>query len=128
MISKSSAITVPLPAMIDDEFLSHQPGIEAVQPADQPSMIAFFVKTLQLYDIINDLLLTLYMGRDDNGQKDQYDFYFGQTESGDIATVYQLDRALMIWGQTLPSHLRLSSLESSRNATFMRQAIVLRAR
>jgi len=121
MISKSSAITVPLPAMIDDEFLSHQ-------PADQPSMIAFFVKTLQLYDIINDLLLTLYMGRDDNGQKDQYDFYFGQTESGDIATVYQLDRALMIWGQTLPSHLRLSSLESSRNATFMRQAIVLRAR
>ncbi|KAI9879911.1 MAG: hypothetical protein M1830_006578 [Pleopsidium flavum] len=127
MITKSSAFTVPLPAMIDDEFLSHQPGIEVAQPANRPSMMAFFVKTLQLYEIINDLLLALYMGRDENGHKDQYDFFFGQSDSGDIATVYELDRALMTWGQTLPLHLRLSSPESSRNNTFMRQAIVLRA-
>jgi hypothetical protein len=91
-------------------------------------MIAFFVKSLHLYSIINDILLALYMGHDDATQKDSYNSLFHKMESSDVARVFQLDQALMIWGQILPPHLRLSSLESAQNNTLYRQAVVCRAR
>jgi hypothetical protein len=128
MISKSLSDEVPLPAMIDDEFLGRQANGVDTQPADQPPMMAFYVKSLHLYSIINDILLALYMGHDDTTQKDNHNSIFYKTKSSDIARVFQLDQALMTWGQTLPLHLRLSSLESAQNSTLYRQAVVCRAR
>jgi hypothetical protein len=128
MISKSLSDEVPLPAMIDDEFLGRQADGADRQPEDRPSMMAFFVKSLHLYSIINDILLALYMGHDDTAHKDNHNSLFHKTESSDVARVFQLDQALMTWGQTLPPHLRLSSLESAQNNTLYRQAVVCRAR
>jgi hypothetical protein len=127
MISKSLSDAVPLPAMIDDEYLSRQADTVDTQPEGRPSMTAFYVSTLHLYAIINDILLALYMGHDEK-QKNKNSSLFHQAESNDVARVFELDQALMNWGQTLPLHLRLSSPESSQNNMIYRQAVVCRAR
>jgi hypothetical protein len=128
MISKSLSDEVPLPAMIDDEFLGRQADGVDIQPEGRPPMMAFYIKSLHLYSIINDILLALYMGHEDATQKDNHNSLSHKTGSSDVARVIQLDQALMTWGQTLPLHLRLSSLESSQNSTLYRQAVVCRAR
>lgn len=128
MISKLLSDEVPLPAMIDDEYLGREANGADKQPEDRPPMMAFFVKSLHLYTIINDILLALYMGHNDGAQKHNHNPLFQLTESTDIARVFQLDQALMTWGQTLPLHLRISSIESSGNSMVFRQAVVCRAR
>jgi hypothetical protein len=127
MISKSLSDAVPLPTAIDDEFICNGVYGPNRQPDGQPSMMAFYVKNLHLYAIINDILLALYVGQD-NRKNDNQHSLFNQAESSDITRVFEIDQALMTWGQTLPLHLRISSLESSRNSTFFRQAVVCRAR
>ena len=49
-----------LPEAIDDEILTSYPDPPAKQPEDKPSHMAFFVHTLQLYEIMGDILTTLY--------------------------------------------------------------------
>ncbi|GMG35555.1 unnamed protein product [Aspergillus oryzae] len=60
MISKASCESVPLPATVDEEYIPTASGVEATQPADQPSVMAFYAKSLELYEIMNDILLSLY--------------------------------------------------------------------
>ncbi len=114
--------------MIDDEFLGRQADGVDTQPEGRPPMMAFYIKSLHLYSIINDILLALYMGQEDTTRKDNHTILPAKTGSSDVARVIQLDQALMNWGQTLPLHLRLSSLESAQNSTLYRQAVVCRAR
>lgn len=128
MISKSLSDAVPLPTMTDDELLNGHVSTLNTQAADQPSMMAFFVKSLHLYGIINDILLALYQGHQEAAQKDIHSSLFHQAETGDIARVFRLDQALMKWAQSLPLHLRLSSLDSAQNDLFLRQAVVCRSR
>ena len=124
MISRSLADAVPLPSMVIPEYLplDNPPGMS---PSPPVSMIAFFVVSVKLYNIINDILLELYTGNDQARSKDQHSL---TSESFDLDTVLKLDRALMIWGQTLPTHLRISSPESLENEIFQRQSVVCRAR
>jgi hypothetical protein len=129
MISKSLADAVPLPAMIEPEGLSYQTSLTSFQPGTPTSMIAFFVHSLQLYNIINDILLELYMADDQGEQKDPHGFAPEQSyQSFDMAAILKLDGDLMTWGRTLPPHLCVSRTESSENIIFWRQAIVCRAR
>ncbi|KAH8588230.1 fungal-specific transcription factor domain-containing protein [Bisporella sp. PMI_857] len=128
IVSKSFSCTVPLPANIDDNLLSDELGICASQPHDIPSTSTFFIKSLQLHDIINDILVTLYFGEDSERHKSSTNLPSPQSQFGDIAKVIQLDRALMNWGQSLPLHLRISASESFSNSTFLRQAIISRIR
>ncbi|OKO97878.1 hypothetical protein PENSUB_9804 [Penicillium subrubescens] len=51
---------VPLPITVDDEFISAASADEPTQPAERPSMMAFYAQTLELYEIMNDVLLSLY--------------------------------------------------------------------
>jgi hypothetical protein len=128
MISKSHADAIPLPETADTGFLS------VVQPElpsnHQPSRIAFFVESLRLYDIMNDILMELYTNTENTTAKDQPGVAAQQTdhESTDLTTILKLDQALMLWGRSLPPHLRISSLESMENVTFQMQSIVCRAR
>lgn len=46
--------------MIDDELLTTFPDPPAEQPDDKPSHMSFFVHTLQLYEIMGEILTTLY--------------------------------------------------------------------
>jgi hypothetical protein len=128
MISKSLSDTVPLPAITDDELLNGHVSTLNTQTDDQPSIMVFFVKSLHLYGIINDILLALYQGHQEAAQKEVHSSLFHQAETGDIVRVFRLDQALMKWGRSLPLHLRLSSLDSAQNVSFLRQAVVCRAR
>ncbi|KAK1252000.1 hypothetical protein MKX08_003187, partial [Trichoderma sp. CBMAI-0020] len=52
---------VPLPVMIDDDFLDSQSEPSITRPDGGTPRIAFFIKSVELYSIVNDCLLELYM-------------------------------------------------------------------
>ncbi|KAF9877422.1 transcriptional regulatory protein [Colletotrichum karsti] len=54
--------SVPAPAAIDDEHLSET--TEAAQPLNRPSYLAFFVHSLQLFDLLNEILAKFYTDGD----------------------------------------------------------------
>jgi hypothetical protein len=128
MISKPLADAVPLPAMVDYEPDSSAMGMLDAHNESRPAMMAFYIKSLHLYGIINDILLALYMGQQRTPQEDNSISLFDRDNSCDITKVFQLDQALMKWGQTMPQHLRVSSYESAQSEIFLRQAVVCRAR
>lgn len=74
MISKASSEAVPLPVAVDEEYISVSSSAEATQPADRPSMMDFSVKTLELYEIMNDVLLSLYKPLPDENAEGIHDF------------------------------------------------------
>ncbi|KAE9376680.1 hypothetical protein N431DRAFT_400970 [Stipitochalara longipes BDJ] len=129
MISKSLANAVPLPAIIEPENFSYQTNLTSLQAGTPTSMMAFFVHSLQLYSIINDILLQLYMADDQGKQKDPHGPAPEQSyQSFDMAAILKLDNDLMMWGRSLPPHLRVSCTQSSENRILWRQAVVCRAR
>ncbi|KAL3484417.1 fungal-specific transcription factor domain-containing protein [Aspergillus germanicus] len=128
MISKASCGSVPLPATIDEEYIASASGAEATQPADRPSMMAFYAKSLELYEILNDVLLSLYKPIPEESPEDIYDFYFNREPSEGELTIFELDRALTRWTRSLPTHLRGDPSPVDGNIIFKRQCVVLRAR
>ncbi|KAL4920044.1 fungal-specific transcription factor domain-containing protein [Aspergillus aurantiobrunneus] len=128
MISKASCGSVPLPATIDEEYIASASGTDIAQPADQPSIMAFYAKSLELYDILNDILLSLYKPVTEESPDDIYDFYFSKSTSDDEITIFELDRSLTKWSRSLPAHLRGETTAGSNGVIFYRQTVVLRAR
>jgi hypothetical protein len=128
MISKGSCGSVPLPATVDEEYIASASGAEAIQPADRPSMMAFYAKSLELYEILNDVLLSLYKPIPEESPEDIYDFYFNREPSEGELTIFELDRALTKWTRSLPAHLRGDPSPVADNIIFYRQCVVLRAR
>lgn len=128
MISKASCGSVPLPATVDEEYIASASEIGVEQPADQPSIMAFYAKSLELYDILNDILLSLYKPVVEDSPDDFYDLYFNRDTSEDELTIFQLDRALTRWTRSLPAHLRGEPVSGSNGIIFYRQSVVLRAR
>jgi hypothetical protein len=129
MISKSLADAVPLPTIIEPESLSYQTDFTSSRPETSTSIMAFFVHSLQLYSIINDILLELYIADDQGKQKNPHGSTPEQSyQPFDMAAILKLDSDLMMWGRTLPPYLRVSCTESSENRIFWRQAVVCRAR
>ncbi|KAE8372401.1 fungal-specific transcription factor domain-containing protein [Aspergillus bertholletiae] len=86
MISKASCESVPLPATVDEEYISTASDIEVAQPADRPSVMAFYAKSLELYEIMNDILLSLYKPVPEESPEDIYDVYFNKETSQDVYT------------------------------------------
>ncbi|CAI7625149.1 unnamed protein product [Penicillium bialowiezense] len=128
MITKTSSGVVPFPAAVDDEFIQPESTLEASQPPNRPSMMAFFGKTLELYDIMNDVLLSLYNPSKDPSAEDIHDFYFNNITNEGERTIFELDHSLSRWTRSLPVHLCGDSAMASANSIFCRQSIVLRAR
>ncbi|KAL4933264.1 transcription factor domain-containing protein [Aspergillus undulatus] len=128
MISKASYASVPLPATIDEEYIASASGTEVAQPGGQPSIMAFYTKSLELYEIMNDVLLSLYTPVPEESFDDAYNFYFNGKATGGELTIFELDRALTRWCRSLPSHLRGEIASVSGSAVFYRQSVVLRAR
>jgi hypothetical protein len=92
-------------------------------------MMAFYAKTLELYEIMNDVLLSLYKPAPDESAEDIHDFYFNNSAGEGERTIFELDRSLTRWTRSLPLHLRGdSSVSAQENPIFFRQGIVLHAR
>ncbi|PLB35594.1 transcription factor domain-containing protein [Aspergillus candidus] len=128
MISKASCGSVPLPATVDEEYIPTASGAEAMQPADRPSVMAFYAKSLELYEILNDILLSLYKPIPEESPEDMYNFYFNKETSEGERTIFELDRALTRWTRSLPPHLRGTTSPETENLVFYRQSVVIRAR
>ncbi|KAJ9488305.1 hypothetical protein VN97_g5000 [Penicillium thymicola] len=128
MISKASSGAVPLPVAVDDEYIPSGCGKEVSQPPDRPSMMAFYATSLELYEIMNDVLLSLYKPISDDHAEDFHNFYFDNVASEGERTIFELDRSLTRWTRSLLPHLRWDSSTVSTNPIFYRQSIVLRAR
>ncbi|KAJ4252010.1 hypothetical protein NW762_011311 [Fusarium torreyae] len=107
-----------LPAMIDDEFLDSQTEPSAIRPDGGPTVMAFFRKSLELYDIINDTLIELYLDPKDSRNK----------EIHHLGLVLGLDQRLVEWVESLPDHLKYSRPVPDEPLAFRRQRVVLRAR
>lgn len=129
MISKVSTEAVPLPILVDDEFLPKDGvSLDSIQTTQPASLLAFYAKTLELYEIMNDVLLSLYKPISDDSQDDIQDFYFSNNTAEGEHTIFQLDHSLTRWERGIPPHLRPGSAAGAGNPIFFRQGIVLRAR
>jgi predicted CoA-binding protein len=110
---------VPLPKMIDDEFLDTQTQPSATRPDGGITIIAFFVKSLELFNIANDIQNEAYWQQ--RGVRDG--------EVNHLISVLKLDNRLVQWAQTLPVHLHYSKcIQEDESLVFRRQRVVLRAR
>jgi hypothetical protein len=118
MIAKWLQTPSGLPAMIDDEFLDTQTEPAAVRPDGGATVMAFFRKSLELYDIINDTLIELYLDPKDSRRKNVHH----------LGLVLGLDQRLIEWAESLPSHLEYSLRAPDEALAFRRQRVVLRAR
>lgn len=62
MISKESCSAVPRPRMVDDMYLSQD--AEGDQPPGCPSQLGLFVMTIELVEILSDILDAFYSDND----------------------------------------------------------------
>jgi hypothetical protein len=141
-----------LPQIIDDELLSSFPNPPAEQPVDKPSHMGFFVYTLQLYEIMGDILVTLYS----TGSKRSVGDKLGpttmdlaqrsqsprpdvdeQNRATNLNSIIRLEMTLSTWEQSLPWFLRLyrererprlNPSDYRSNRILLRQSNVLRSR
>jgi hypothetical protein len=116
MIPKWLSIVVPLPKMIDDEFLDIQDGGSLLRPDNKPCLMEFFVSQLKLHDIMDNILLELYMVQD------------GRQTNADVVTVFKLDEELMNWTCGLSSELQLDAPVDHLGSLRQRLAVVNQVR
>jgi hypothetical protein len=131
MISRSSSISVPLPASVDDEYLSSQPGVDNVQPQGVPSKTEFYLQTLKLYNILEIILSTFYPSGVSECVTSRGDTSTSATlEDLDFNAILRIDTLLDEWHQNIPQHLIWCSEPASPgvNKLFLRQANVLELR
>ncbi|KAL9553656.1 hypothetical protein MBANPS3_003189 [Mucor bainieri] len=132
-----------LPQAIDDELLTAAPRPPATQPASKPSQMAFLVHTIQLYEIMGEILLTLYSDGDtfggavDHASPSARSDIDGDNLATSLNSILKLEMALCSWKQDLPPFLQH---DQSRDAIFqmekdereakklLRQCNVLKAR
>jgi hypothetical protein len=123
MIDNPSSKQVPLPMAVDDQFL------ESGQPADQPAILAFYVHTLGIFEILSRAQKISALIEDEHlEQKDQYRLLFGDSDLANVTSVLEIDQALTNWYRQLPHHLQLRSTASDNMSTVMRQAHITRFR
>lgn len=129
MIGKRSAAAVPLPAAIDENYLSTDPGRRDSQPEDNPSILDFFIQSLGLYRILNEILLNVYAADPQTGANiDEWECFFPRRyDEQKSFSFLDLDRALTVWERGLPRHLIDFNYANSSEIHY-RQAVVLRQR
>lgn len=125
MIFTSVSLAVPYPLAIDEDRLPTNEG-DAVPPINQPSDLHFFIKTLELCKILQDVTngLPSNYPQTVGSVEDIYDHYLDNHLS-----LFETDRKLVIWEKTTPEHLRVEEKRfPDMWPVYARQAIVLRHR
>jgi hypothetical protein len=118
MIATWLSNAVPLPLMIDDEFLNTQRQPTARRSDGETPRVGFFIFSLELYSIVNDFLLELYMNPLSKAGKIRQS----------LSTVMGYDGRLEQWLNSIPEFLRWSPQYPVDDYILQRQRIVLRAR
>lgn len=102
--------------MIDDEFFETQGIGSPIRPDGQPCIMAGAVKAMELYQILDEVLVDLYLNANDS-----------EDTKHRLIRILEIDSKLQMWNRSLPEHLRLEAT-ATRDFLVERQATVLRAR
>lgn len=131
MISRSDALAIPLPASIDDDCLSAEPGKDNEQPPDRPSKMEFFIQSLKLFQITEATLSSMYAG-DSRSDQDGSTQRKPNLEDLDFNTIISIESSLRKWNHSIPGYLKLqfenSELDSFLDPVLKRQANILHLR
>lgn len=102
--------------MIDDDFFETLTEGSPIRPDGRPCMMAFAVKAIELYQILDDILVNLYLTPTKDEELDRK-----------LNQILEFDGRIHAWNKSLPEHLRIQS--ATRNdPILLRQATVLRIR
>ncbi|KAK1536518.1 uncharacterized protein CCOS01_01838 [Colletotrichum costaricense] len=111
---------VPPPEPIDDEYLSE--SSEGLQPSDRPSYLAFFVHSVALFDVLNEILAKFYTEGESVSDK----------TPDSLSHVLQLSSKLDELGHSIPPYLRegadLTRLDEELRGCLQMQANILKSR
>ena len=118
MIASWLSSAVPLPRMIDDDYLDTETTSSAIRPDGEATKVSFFIESSKLYEIVNSSLLELYMNPENSSIESDVD----------LSTVLRHDSELSKWLSLIPATLRHSISNSTEDFILKRQRIVLRAR
>jgi hypothetical protein len=131
VISRVDAHAVPLPACIDDVYLSSLPSQDNHQPLGMISQKEFFVQSLKLYVIMEDILSAMYSGEDSISPVTQSDLTSTERLSRiDFNTLLQIEASLQNWYAALPDMLKAKdcAAEDNTEPILTRQATILQLR
>jgi hypothetical protein len=122
VISKCHALAIPSP------LTTHDSGRNATGVTNEyQKRISFFMKSVELYEIINQIRVTFYSptrpSHSNDGSGSPID-----TSEEDLGSLIGLDKALGKWERSLPEHLRFVRVEEIDNEVFQRQAVILHMR
>lgn len=136
---------IKLPEIIDDEILTTSPHPPAIQPEGKPSQMAFLVYTIKLYEIMGEILLTLYsdnsegfgngntmIDKESHPAKSEID---KQNLAKSLNAIIKLEMALSSWKQSLPPFLQENNYKNDEvladdveKSKLVRQCNILKAR
>ncbi|KAF4955777.1 hypothetical protein FGADI_4349 [Fusarium gaditjirri] len=108
---------VPLPLTIEDEFIFDDRVEE--QPSDGTSRMTFFVKAMDLIQIVRDIKEELYGHREDTQRS-----YQAVHDTGDYRGLRSLESRLLSWHASLPPELIYTTIPTSQSR-YTVQAICL---
>lgn len=124
MISQKFAAEVPLPLSTEN---NNTDGVNAF-PRHDFSRIAFFVKSVELYEIINRMTMTVHSSGSTKGsEKEPCPTQAEDTDQG-LESIIEFDESLSQWEKRVPDHLNIKFLELSTDEINKRQAVILRIR
>ncbi|KIX99976.1 uncharacterized protein Z520_04614 [Fonsecaea multimorphosa CBS 102226] len=130
MISRTDASVVPFPEAIDDQYLSLEIGQDHSQPQGQVSIIEFYVQSLKLYIITEEILSVMYPHEDAASSPTRASSALEKLASLDFNTILRIDSAITNWYKAVPNELKIhsDSLPEPHKAAHARQANILRLR
>lgn len=117
------AVTHGRPPMMSSQLATSLSLPKQLHQHDSTTHTAFFVKSVELYEIIQ----SLYYGADERSRVYAYDGSTLNEHSEDLGMVIQLDRELVKWERSLPDWLRCNTRHTRGEVTH-RQAVVLHIR
>ncbi|KAH7372169.1 fungal-specific transcription factor domain-containing protein [Cadophora sp. MPI-SDFR-AT-0126] len=127
-IQEKDAEAVPLPLVVDDQYINNQ-TTNSRQPTGRPSITAFFVHTIKLSKIIESALRILYTNKWKFPQPTESEkrVPLVPEESNILGNVILLDGQLQSWWRERPIHLSQEPI-IAEGEIFQRQQNVLRVR
>ena len=126
VISSADACAVPLPIAVDDIHLVADMSFDGHQPEGTVSRTSFFLNSLKLVEILEQILSEMYSAR---SAVPGYSNSIEKLLHYDFNTILRIDTLFQEWYDSLPYQLRLGGDKPDvTDPTLSRQARVLRLR
>lgn len=128
-ISARTVPAVPLPFAIDEE---NRYVLQNVAEGQQSYIIDFYISTLRLYEILQDVTFifdsTKLRSRSVDGSHNMHAGRLSSIEGH--SSVYQVEQRLSHWEKGLPDHLKIENYahDEGTHSVLYRQAVVLHQR